>query len=442
MLYNFINMTLYKSSDIELFKKNIDNINENIARKQLEVLEPSKEEKDKIMNIILTFIKQKKRKIYGGYALNALINDKNHKDAIYKEYETPDIDFYSPDPILDLMEICNILFDNELKHINGKEAMHTETYSIYVNYELYCDISYVPRNIYNKMPYKEIKGINYIHPNFMTIDYFRMMTDLLLSSWRIEKAFKRLYLLQKYYSLPHNESPIKIEESTGNIDFILNTIYDFLKNKRSCITIGMYAYNYYLNKSNVLKSNKENKQFKILNNPYYEIISINYKEDTLELIKLLKSKSSSNDITYEENYPFFQFTGYNVYIYHKKNLIAIIYHNNDKCLPYFNIEAEKYENNKIIKDTGTITIGTFNLTLLFYLITIMKARTNEDDNKKNLYHTLISHLIEIRNIYFEKEHKNIFDDTPFKEFVVNCIGETMMPEKKKRLLIEYRKKKK
>ena len=163
-------------------------------------------------NIILDFIKQNKRKIYGGYAVNKLIIDKNQKDSIYQEYQYPDIDFYSPTPIEDLINICNTLYDKGYKRVNAKEAAHKDTYSIFVNFHLYCDITYVPKNIYNRIPYKELNNYYYTHPHFMTIDYLRMLADPLGSSWRIEKSIKRFALLQKYYPLPIINKPISMIE--------------------------------------------------------------------------------------------------------------------------------------------------------------------------------------------------------------------------------------
>ena len=88
-------------------------------------------------------------------------------------------------------ELCNILFDKGFKYVVGKDAIHKETYKLTVNLIDYCDITYVPKNIYNRMPFKEINGFNLIEPSFMTIDYLRMLSDPINSYWRIEKSFKR-----------------------------------------------------------------------------------------------------------------------------------------------------------------------------------------------------------------------------------------------------------
>lgn len=431
-------MSLHVSKDYELFKQNINKILEEVTKKRYEILEPTKDEMVNVYEIIIDFIKQTKRKVYGGYALNAIVKDKNKDDAIYSEIDMPDIDFYSPEPILDLMKLCNILYDKGFKTVIGQEAMHKETYSVYVNQNLYCDISYVPRNIYNKMPFKEINGINYIHPHFMMIDYLRMITDPMISYWRIEKVFNRFIILQKNYQLPTNNSPIDIIGSNNNLDYALDIIYKYLLNKKTTAVIGFYAYNFYLNKSGILTEKKKN--LKILDVPYYEIISTNYRDDARELISLLK-KNCAGKIKDIEYYPFFQLTGFSVEIFLDDDLIARIYNHNKRCIPFFDINAERFYNNKVEYDLkNKIRIGTYMLTFLFSLIQVMISRTNDDNDTKNLQYTIMSHMIEYRNYFFETNKKNIFDDTIFKDFVIDCMGDTIEPAREKRIINALKKK--
>ena len=46
------------------------------------------------------------------------------------------------------MKICNKLHEKGFKYVEGKEAIHKETYKVFANLENVCDISYVPKNIY------------------------------------------------------------------------------------------------------------------------------------------------------------------------------------------------------------------------------------------------------------------------------------------------------
>lgn len=441
-------MALYKQGDIELLAENWSNIMVDVEHERNLMLEPTLEEMKEVHEIILEFVRNNKRKIYGGFALNLLVKDKDKKDAIYKDNKVPDVDLYSPDPIGDLMKLCNILHNTGYKAVVGREAMHQETYSLSVNYVRYCDISYVPRNIYNKMQFVEIDKLILIHPHFMFIDYLRMMTDPLISYWRFEadlKSYRRFFLLQKHYPFPSPKNEMKIKNNSSTIQVALDMIFQFLLNRNTVIVTGLYAYNYYLYESKILDSNESNNML-LLQVPYYEFISSDYRSDYVALINHLKSNVivPQDRLTSTEFYPFFQFTGNSVEIYVDKQLICRIYNNNKRCFPYldlsaikFNISANSVEKHK----KHTIRMGTFPLILLYGLLSIMRARTNDDIQNKNLYYQFVGNLLDARNFYFEKYKKNYLDDTPFREFVVKCIGEAIQPDRQRRLLIESRKKK-
>jgi hypothetical protein len=444
-------MSVYTEKDFDHFKDNIDTVMEEVEKKKLELFEPTGDEIQKVNEIIMKFIKDNKRKIYGGLAMHMLINEQkpDSKDIIYpnNKAKLADIDFYSTEPIIDLIKLCNILHEKGFKNVIGTEGQHAETYKIFVNYGAFCDISYVPKNIYNRMPFKEINGIMCIHPNWMAIDYFRMLADPLISYWRIEKGFKRFIKLQKYYPLPKSDKQITIKYPTNDstqLSQLINTFQNYLVGKDTMITIGFYAYNHFLQESKMLESKEKfAKKYKYLDIPYFEVISTNYRDDTLNLVSKLKNDhpSLANDITIEEHYPFFMYFGYHSYIYYKDIVIGVIYTNNKLCVPFKSVSADKFINNKIEKNTGNMLIGTFTTTLYYTLSTVMKVRTDGDDLTKDLYFTLLSHLIEMRGFYFAKEKKNIFSNSLFQDFVVECKGVTIMPDREKRLIIESRKKK-
>lgn len=420
---------MYKSFDVNLLQKNWNNIIENVDIKK-HTLEPTINEKLQIHTIVVDYIKEKKRKLYGGYCLFQLVALKNKSDAtkIYKSHEVCDVDFYSPEPLIDIVNLCDILYKKGYKHIVSREAFHHETYNIIVNCEKYCDITYVPKNIYNKIPFKEENGLMLTHPHFLAIDYLRIFTDPVDSYWRMSsdiKYFKRYALLQQYYPLPNNNTSEKVtlKKNEPYIDDILKVIIDFATNNDNVIMLGFYAYNYFVQES-------KTKKYVSLNTPYYEMICINYKNDCLNLIELITKHVKSNydkEIKYSEFYPFFQFTDHSTEIYMDDILIARIYGNNNKCIPY-----QKIQNG--------INLCTFQTFIMFCLISIMKSRTINDEHSKNLYYMLLSNSIDIRGSYLYFNKKTFLDDTIFKDFITDFKGEGIRPEKQRRLLIEHRKK--
>ena len=97
------------------FDNHFPDILKIIQYKKLHELEPTIDQISSVFNIISKFIKQKKRKVYGGVALNSLLKSKNKDYAIYDENDTPDIEFYSPKPIDDLVELCDLLNEKGYK---------------------------------------------------------------------------------------------------------------------------------------------------------------------------------------------------------------------------------------------------------------------------------------------------------------------------------------
>lgn len=437
------NQYLFSQKDVNLLESHIEDIIKKARKRQMELIEPFEEEIKAVSKIIIDFVKQNKRKIYGGYALNQLVIEKNPDDAIYTEDDIPDIDFYSPEPLRDLVQLCNNIYDAGFKHVMGREALHKETYSIRVNNQLYCDISYVPKNIYNRMPFREINGLYVIGPEFMMIDYYRMLTDL-TSYWRLDKAVKRFYLLQKYYPVPYIRNPLPVVTPDTNSKRLLNVIFKFIQNNDSVVVIGLYAYDHFLRYSNIMKdTNPSSRKFRYIEVPYYEFISSEYRKDAMNLIDQLKQVSPeiTNDIHVIEHYPFFQYLGYSVNIYYGKSLIAKIYNNNKRCVPYITVKSDFFTNKSIEPGNNLINLGTYSTVILYILISIIKARVDHDKQTKDLYYTMLSHLTEMRNYYFEKTGKSVYEDSLFKEFVIDCKGIPVTPEVERQQLIEYRKRK-
>ena len=104
-------------NDIKNFNNNLQKIKENSDIKMAVNLEPTIEEFKKVSTDILEYIKEKKRIIYGGFALQLALNQENKPIQIYKEYEKYDIEFYTYEPIIDIKELCDILYDKGYKYV-------------------------------------------------------------------------------------------------------------------------------------------------------------------------------------------------------------------------------------------------------------------------------------------------------------------------------------
>tara|TARA_B100001248_G_scaffold233586_1_gene195192 strand:+ start:278 stop:1633 length:1356 start_codon:yes stop_codon:yes gene_type:complete len=401
---------LYDEKNIDIINNNLDKISNKARKYALEnKIEPSLKTYNKVINIIKNYIEKNKRVIYGGYAYNELIINKNKDDRIYSKdgLDLADIEFYSFEPIRDLVNIGNELKELGYKNIVVKSAMHLETFTLFVDYFGYCDASYMPANLFHKMPLWQFNKLKLAHPKFILIDILRMYNDPINSYWRIEKNFKRAIKLLKYYPL----------ETKGNFSKILinNNMKDVLNFVRKKIIIGSkllvfgyYAYDYYKYKA----TNEESPLYV----PYYDVISTDLKTDAQNIYKILTT--FSNDIEVKEYHPFFQFLDSRISFEYKGKEILNIYGHNCMCIPFFSLEKKK------------INIVTYPYLILMLLIKFMYLHINNNKEFKN-YDFMLENIINLRNEYLKKNNKTVLDNTPFEEFRIDCLGDTIDQVKKR-----------
>jgi hypothetical protein len=422
-------MELFSIKDLKEFDKRIDDIEFELERRADKELYPTLEFKKKVANIVLDFVKENKRKIYGGTAQNMVIIDKNKEDAIYDEHKAPDIDFYSPDPIVDAMKLVNIFVKQKYDYIVAQEAQHPETYTVFVDFEPVADITYVPANIYHRIPFIEIDGIQYVAPKFIMIDLLKMFSDPLTSgSLRWKKTFCRMYKLQKNYPIykPKKAIPV-IDEYDDEALPIINTINQFIQNNTNCILVGDYVYNVYLDFSKISKDSKLGKKYKTILKPVYELVLLNYVESGKQLYELIRSNHSDllPDIQFVEYQPFGIFWGNSMEVKFRGKIVCRLIDHAERCIP--------------IKVHKSVQIGSYDYNLLHSFILIQKYRTNNNKDLQNRTNVMISHLVEMKDYYLKKVNKSLFDDTLFQQLVTTCIGETVDFRRKRRLIVEDRK---
>ncbi len=408
---------MYNTNDIELLKENFNKIDKEIKIELLNKVDPRRKVIISITNIILKFIKTKKRIIYGGIAHNEAILMKNKKDAFYQDDDYGDIDFYSYEPLQDMVDIANLLYNNGLTYIYCKEALHEDTFTITVDNRVVCDITYMPKYIYDHLPIFKNNNLNYVGPHLAILDYLRMFTEPMFSSFRWEKSIKRIYLLEKYYPFKFQQTLIN---SSQKIPDILHDVFEIISEQPN-IFIGDYMYNYIIKKS-------DGSDFIPIQN--YQIISINYKRDINEIYKKIHEKYPS--IETKEFHPFFQYTGMKTQYLYNNYVILEIYDSNEICYPFFKLEKIDFNNSNKISNSQTVNIATFPLIILFYLINAIYYKIFKEKNKSDINYYKITELIKIRNDYLKKHKKTIFDITIFREFSTKCIGDTITLQQKKR----------
>lgn len=421
------------SKDLGTFKDNYSTIKKKLIDYENLFLEPTLTEKKRMESIIFDYIRQYKRKIYGGYALNKLIVNKNPDDGFYDlDNEFADIDFYSPEPIEDCVRIANIFFNRGFKHVSASEAQHEETYSVFVDTIKVCDVSWVPKAIYNRTPFIDINDVYYVAPQFIMIDMMRMITDPLTSgSQRWDKTVPRIALLQKHYSYPKTKSRVhsqtiktvseyvfhrNLDNADDSATFkytftksdedmimsIIEYILTLMEDNPDFILYGDYAYNYYS-----IESGFKN----VLKVVTLEAICLDFIIKTKELYNNIKQKYG-DDISAIEYYPFWMLAGHSCSITYKGYPLITVTYYNKRCVP--------------VKKYNKINISSLDYTILLLLIESLKARVCKYQPMMDYKSNQVSDILLFKSTYFQNNSsKNILDETPFQQFMIECVGKTI-----------------
>lgn len=424
--------TYYTDEDFAEVIIQLPGIIKEAERKAGEVLEPTINEKREIMGVIRDFIREKHRKVYGGTALNEAIKAVNPDDAFYDDTTFSDIEFYSTTPKQDLVELCNLLYDKGYKYVVGGEAQHEETFTIFVNFQIYCDITFALPKIYNGIKTLLIDGINYTDPHFMLIDYLRMINQpLTAASQRWEKAFKRMYLLLKNYPFEYFDKTIKLAPPAKDVQPYIKQAREFVNGhlNNSCLVMGFDAYNFYIKHAandksveqarSTYNSNKLDKM--VVNVPYTEVISVDYKDNVEKIYNYLRGiVSDPKKLSIDEYFPLFQFTNYSAVIKYDGKPLIKIYEGDGFCIPD-------------VKTTNGYMYVSYQYILMYMLINKFNAHLNKDKEMYFNYSIAISNLVDARNVYLTKKNLGVINKTVFGEFRVNCVGSTVSYSREGRL---------
>jgi len=415
----------YTDNDVDIIDKNIDNIVRKGTKEQITKLDPTLNEYIEIKKFILNYIKDHHLILYGGYALHLSLKSINSSDIIYNDNEIYnddnmyDIECYSHNSHLHIKNLSDLLFKHNYINIKASEALHPETFTIFVHCRKFLDITYMPSNVFHNIPIINYDKYKIIHPHFALIDKMRVLNNPLTAYFRLEKDLVRLKIILKNFPITFYNCDLKFKidsETSKILEFIRKEILP----KDSLITFNYYAYYYYIAISNNLLQESVN-----LNINHYDVISIDYKKDYTMIYEILSK--NFNNIIIKGYHPFFQFLDKHVSFYFNDILILNLYSNYNSCIPYIYLPKKK------------IYITSFSTTIMYLMMYKYKYKIVDEDNDevKNLDCMIVT-LINERNKYLKNNNLSILDDSPFKEFVITCKGFTRTAKYDSCMLIKRR----
>lgn len=412
---------MFSNKDIEVFDNTIDELEESAEELDNKVNEKLIKDQKKIISIIEEYVKEKKLIVYGGNAQNLAIKTLDKDGVFYDEEGVHDYDTYSYDPKTHIIELTKRIYDAGFKNILANEAIHVETYSVKYYGTALCDMSYMPKYIFDNLPTLEVDGFRIVSPYIAYIDFMRMFNDpLTSSSFRWSKNFERFNMMQKYYPLKAKE--LKEENKVEGIDKkIKKELKDIINKSNTLIFTGIKCFNKYASLSKCDK----------LPLKYYTLISTSYTQDVNTIIKELKKKHKN--VSIQERYKFFQFWDNSIDIRIDDVLVCKVFNHNNLCVPFKEEKKMKY---------ATFTYNLMWLMIEQFYYSIYNAecsgRPNESKRIKERYDDIINGMLFMKDKYLKEKKKSFLDNTLFQHFVVDkCIGVPLNPSDIKHNIRNY-----
>jgi hypothetical protein len=404
---------------------------ENVSL-EVEKLKYLKENKNYSRNInllekvVIEFIKENKRKIYGGYAFWKFMELYKEKSVLATKKFIIDIDFYSTDPIKDCIKLANKIYDVQVENtriftvVYVENAAHPESYKIKVNNDAVVDITYMPTAVFEAVPVVTIDSLLICDIDFLLIDMYRIYSNLLFSSDRLKKTMDRELLLRKHQK---GSSAMSIKQISLDhvpkadkkvIDFIIN---EFVKGNKECVVFGFFALELYWTKYFAKKEKG------IIPLCYLECIVAGGLEEAASCIQdILNTTDLCKSLRVDKRHPFFQFEGKSMTFIINDVPTITIYEDNELCIPTVNHDG--------------CQIASYDYVMFRLLSSWMKHRLYFYKNSKansSIFLDLAKCLYESRSKYLQVAEVNPFSEEAGllqeKSIVAirNCVGSAVNP---------------
>lgn len=174
--------------------------------------------------LVKKFISDNNLIIYGGTAIDYALRLKG--DSIYLDdaLKVPDLDFYSPMSYKHAYMLADILYDAGNLSARAIVGMHSDTMRVDIGGNHFiADIHYIPKEIFDKLPFILYESMRIIHPDFQRIDLHSSLAfpfddpprEVIFNRW--EKDVKRFEKLSKLYPAPSGSALRTIQMNVSGI---------------------------------------------------------------------------------------------------------------------------------------------------------------------------------------------------------------------------------
>lgn len=161
----------------------------------------AKRDGQKMLKIVESFLRAKKRLLYGGFAINAVLPA---KDKFYdSEKELPDYDFLTPDPLTDIADLMNRFQTAGYEGIEPTIGIHEGTYNFFVNFQKVADITHCDQFLYDSLHAESVSrdGLHLCPVNYLRMNMYLELSHPAGDVSRWSKVYSRLLLLNNAFPI-------------------------------------------------------------------------------------------------------------------------------------------------------------------------------------------------------------------------------------------------
>lgn len=179
----------------------------------------------KCLDVVADYVKQNQLLVVGGMAIDFALRLKG--EQLYGDNAVPDYDVVDNDNIRHANTVGEMLCTMGVADVAIVPAIHKTTVRVQALGYTVFDVTFVPKKLYEKIPYREWGGFRFIDPVFQKVDQFTslaLLWDITGPSFnilnRLKKDIKRKEMLNQHYRLEdmaaglHNGSRASMKTQT------------------------------------------------------------------------------------------------------------------------------------------------------------------------------------------------------------------------------------
>lgn len=166
---------------------------------------------DRALDIVRRFIIDRGLILFGGLAIDYALRLKGSR--IYPDDERPDFDFLSPNSVNDAYDLADMLVKRGFEAVGAIRGIHVQTMKVRTNFIWVADIGFAPKEVFNRIPTLEWRGMRIVHPDYQRMDQHLAFCfpfngpprEDVFHRWR--KDLKRFNLYDDHYPIPLSGGP-------------------------------------------------------------------------------------------------------------------------------------------------------------------------------------------------------------------------------------------